>query len=236
MPDVLNISRFRPRPGTDAAKMEQLPSPLSGKKVKSHDLAISDQAFAAFAVLADFCTILTVTVITSGLYLHLVYGSFARPDTYATFAILLAAMYIPLQIAKGQYATETILADGRNVPSIFTSWNYAFLTLLIMSFLVKGTGAFSRAAVALIYVAGFGALLALREGMFHLARHGFRYGILLGKPTMLIGDKVALRATVGGGLIWNSPFGPLRFDVAYAVKKKHYDKDELVQFGIGTKF
>ncbi len=45
-----------------------------------------------------------------------------------------------------------------------------------------------------------------------------------------------LRAAVGGGLIWKSPFGPLRLDVAYALSKATRDETELVRFGIGTRF
>ncbi len=62
------------------------------------------------------------------------------------------------------------------------------------------------------------------------------FGTVFDAPGATFGDKPKLRATVGGGVIWQSPFGPLRFDVAYAVKKESYDKDELIQFGIGTKF
>ncbi len=173
--------------------MEHQPAPISGKKIRPSAFGVSDQAFAAFAVLADFCTILVVTVATSGIYLHLAYGRFAHPDSYATFAVLLAAIYIPLQIAKGQYATGTILADGRNVPSIFTAWSYAFLVLLIVGFLTKWTEEFSRAAVVLGYVTGFGALSLVREGIVSLARHGYARGLLTGRPAMLIGDREALR-------------------------------------------
>ncbi len=172
--------------------MEQLPAPISGKRIRPHAFAISDQAFSALAVVADFCTILTVTVVTAGLYHLLAYGSFAHVNAYVTFAVLLAAIYIPLQVARGQYTTGTVLADGRNVPSIFTAWNYAFLVLLIAGFLTKRTEDFSRAAIVLTYVAGFGALSLVREGIFALARHGYARGLLTGRPVMLIGDREAL--------------------------------------------
>ena len=49
-------------------------------------------------------------------------------------------------------------------------------------------------------------------------------------------DTSALRASVGAGLIWQSPFGPLRFELAYPVKKAKFDESELFRFSIGTRF
>jgi outer membrane protein insertion porin family len=52
----------------------------------------------------------------------------------------------------------------------------------------------------------------------------------------VFGKKPALRASLGAGLIWDSPFGPLRLDVAWPVAKESYDKTELVRFSVGTRF
>ncbi len=52
----------------------------------------------------------------------------------------------------------------------------------------------------------------------------------------VVGKDFAFRASVGAGVIWQSPFGPLRLDVAYPLLKEKYDEDELVRFSIGTRF
>jgi outer membrane protein insertion porin family len=49
-------------------------------------------------------------------------------------------------------------------------------------------------------------------------------------------DTAAFRASVGAGLIWQSPFGPLRFEVAYPLMKAKYDETEWFRFSIGTRF
>ena len=46
----------------------------------------------------------------------------------------------------------------------------------------------------------------------------------------------SIRASVGVGLIWNSPFGPLRFDYAVPVMKQGYDRVQQFRFGGGTRF
>ncbi len=53
---------------------------------------------------------------------------------------------------------------------------------------------------------------------------------------MLYEDGAAVRASVGISLIWNSPFGPLRFDLAYPFLKQWYDNTQYFAFGGGTHF
>lgn len=53
---------------------------------------------------------------------------------------------------------------------------------------------------------------------------------------MLYEDSAAVRASAGVSLIWNSPFGPLRFDFAYPFLKQWYDRSEFFAFGGGTHF
>jgi outer membrane protein insertion porin family len=45
-----------------------------------------------------------------------------------------------------------------------------------------------------------------------------------------------VRSSVGVGLIWDSPFGPLRFDLAYALTKDPFDRTQIFRFGGGTRF
>lgn len=54
--------------------------------------------------------------------------------------------------------------------------------------------------------------------------------------TLSPADSSSPRASVGVGLIWNSPFGPLRFDYAVPVMKQSYDRVQQFRFGGGTRF
>ncbi len=49
-------------------------------------------------------------------------------------------------------------------------------------------------------------------------------------------DDTKLRASVGLSVLWDSPFGPLRADVAYAFMKEDYDEDQVFRFGAGKQF
>jgi outer membrane protein insertion porin family len=50
------------------------------------------------------------------------------------------------------------------------------------------------------------------------------------------GDTTRIRASVGGSLLWNSPMGPIRFDLAKAVAKSKYDQTQVFRFSGGTSF
>jgi outer membrane protein insertion porin family len=51
-----------------------------------------------------------------------------------------------------------------------------------------------------------------------------------------VDDTASLRLSLGVGLTWVSPFGPLAVDLAYPVLKESFDKDELFRFSVGTTF
>jgi outer membrane protein insertion porin family len=47
---------------------------------------------------------------------------------------------------------------------------------------------------------------------------------------------MVVRASIGAGIIWQSPFGPLRFDYAVPVAKGEHDRTQVFRFGGGTSF
>jgi outer membrane protein insertion porin family len=64
-------------------------------------------------------------------------------------------------------------------------------------------------------------------------------GLVNGKPcncAMVYDNQNIVRTSVGVGLIWASPFGPLRFDYAIPITKGAYDRVQQFKFGGGTSF
>lgn len=53
---------------------------------------------------------------------------------------------------------------------------------------------------------------------------------------MTLDNSNPVRSSVGVGLIWQSPFGPLRFDYAVPLTKGAYDRTQEFRFGGGTSF
>ena len=53
---------------------------------------------------------------------------------------------------------------------------------------------------------------------------------------MVFDDANVIRSSAGVGLIWSSPFGPLRFDYSIPITKGKYDIVQQFMFGGGTQF
>jgi outer membrane protein insertion porin family len=53
---------------------------------------------------------------------------------------------------------------------------------------------------------------------------------------LTIQDCTCLRASIGFGFIWKSPFGPLAVDLAYPILKQPFDETQVINFNVGTSF
>jgi outer membrane protein insertion porin family len=61
-------------------------------------------------------------------------------------------------------------------------------------------------------------------------------GSICAAPPCPLDNAMHIRSSVGVGLIWNSPFGPLRFDYAVPLTQEPYDRTQRFRFGGGAKF
>jgi outer membrane protein insertion porin family len=77
------------------------------------------------------------------------------------------------------------------------------------------------------------------QGPTSWAATGEVNGLVNGSPCscgMVYDDSNVIRTSVGVGIIWASPFGPLRFDYAVPITKGKYDIVQQFMFGGGTSF
>ena len=57
-----------------------------------------------------------------------------------------------------------------------------------------------------------------------------------GFTEVFLGNSAKPRLSVGVGVNWNSPFGPLRIDIAKALLKQEGDETKFFSFNVGTQF
>ena len=51
-----------------------------------------------------------------------------------------------------------------------------------------------------------------------------------------ITDTASLRMSVGTGILWDSPFGPVNIDFAKTLLKEDFDQTEFLRFSFGARF
>jgi outer membrane protein insertion porin family len=49
-------------------------------------------------------------------------------------------------------------------------------------------------------------------------------------------DSHSIRVSAGVGISWKSPFGPVRLDIGFPIKKEGFDKTRLLNFNFGARF
>jgi outer membrane protein insertion porin family len=78
---------------------------------------------------------------------------------------------------------------------------------------------------------------ALKAAVFSDAGSVWGYRGQTSFPTLSqslnVADTRRVRSSIGAGLIWDSPFGPLRVDYAYPTSKTNYDVTQRLHFGFG---
>jgi outer membrane protein insertion porin family len=59
---------------------------------------------------------------------------------------------------------------------------------------------------------------------------------LTGETMTASSNNMFVNSAAGVGLIWASPFGPLRFDLAYPITRRSFDRTQIFRFGGGASF
>jgi outer membrane protein insertion porin family len=52
----------------------------------------------------------------------------------------------------------------------------------------------------------------------------------------VVGDDSSVRSSLGAGILWASPIGPIRLDFAFPVTKSDYDQTQVFKFSAGSAF
>ena len=60
--------------------------------------------------------------------------------------------------------------------------------------------------------------------------------LLTQRSCLMLSDQMGLRSSAGVSLLWASPIGPLRFDLAWPITKGKYDQTQVFNFSGGASF
>lgn len=98
-----------------------------------------------------------------------------------------------------------------------------------------GTTYFHASAEAIFPMPAVPESLGIKAAVFADAATLFGNDIVVPGAT-IVGTSMEWRASVGAGIVWNSPFGPLRVNYAVPVLKETTDKVEEFSFGVSSRF
>lgn len=99
-----------------------------------------------------------------------------------------------------------------------------------------GTTYFTASAEATFPLPGIPRDSGFRGAVFADAGTLYSNQVKMAPGETVQGNNSSLRASVGVGLIWASPFGPLRVDYAWPIAKEDFDKVQNLKFGISSSF
>jgi outer membrane protein insertion porin family len=81
-----------------------------------------------------------------------------------------------------------------------------------------------------------GAVFADAGSLWDASINGLAQGCGGGNTSVCLADSSAVRSSVGASLMWASPVGPIRMDLAKVLTKETYDDEQMFRFGAATKF
>ena len=85
----------------------------------------------------------------------------------------------------------------------------------------------------LVFPLGLPSEFGIKGAVFSDVGSLWRVGEKLPDTTVL--DENKMRASIGCGISWDSPFGPISIDYSRAVKKQKYDSTQTILFGFSTR-
>src|SRR5690606_15981574 len=97
-----------------------------------------------------------------------------------------------------------------------------------------GTTYFTASAEVTFPMPAFPEDLGLRGSFF--ADAGTLHGNEVSNAAGVVGTDAAIRASVGAGIQWASPFGSIRFDYAVPVVKEDFDEEQQFRFSMANQF
>jgi Undecaprenyl-phosphate glucose phosphotransferase len=137
-------------------------------------------------------------------YILIVAACFAAGYGYHFFVLSKIADYGPylaignvsaiifVMLSHGLYRTPRLISLSNQIRDISINWTIVIFSLFIMLFLLKIGESYSRGALTLFSLLGFGVLIGSRLLICTKLRHALARGTLAGYPAVIVGDSDSL--------------------------------------------
>jgi Undecaprenyl-phosphate glucose phosphotransferase len=157
-------------------------------------IAISRRMVSVAGVLADALVIVTLSCVTGAVYHQLFYDDAGSLADYVEVGLTVATVFVLPGIVHGEYALSHYLSFKPHIRRATTLWNIALLSLLMLGFLIKTTGDYSRGTIILFYLTGLPAILTVRYALVHVVILCSKMGVVAAQRIFLIGRDEEINA------------------------------------------
>ena len=170
------------------ATSERVAEPKSASR-KSRTWAISYRAVAPIAMLLDAVIIFTTSILGGAIY-HLAFiGSSGHITQFASFASVVAVLFIALAKNRDLYEISELLSLKSQVREVTFAWSAILLFLTGIAFTMKVADDFSRGATLSFAVSGLATLIGTRIFWRIFLADGLSVRKFIGREVLLIEEQ-----------------------------------------------
>jgi Undecaprenyl-phosphate glucose phosphotransferase len=150
-------------------------------------ITIGRRMVGVMCVLADALVIVTLSCVTGAIYHELFYADAGSLLDFAEVGLGAAIIFVLPGIVHGDYHLSHYLSFKPHVRRATTLWNITLLCLLMLGFMIKTTGDYSRGTIILFYLTGLPSILTVRYALVHTVLLGSKIGLVAAQRIFLIG-------------------------------------------------
>jgi polysaccharide biosynthesis protein PslA len=183
-PTTAAVASGQGRPGRDRR--------LRAGRAPRASRAIYAVGIGCLAALCDFGAVTFAASASPLLYRAATLGLAPAVEPVAGIGVVVGALVVICNVQRGEYAIRRFDSLSGHFGRCFTVWNIAFFFALALGFATKTTGAFSRGATGVLYVAGLVALGGGRAAIVGLVEAVRRRGLLVRRRLVLAGFEAPL--------------------------------------------
>ncbi|MEZ5818293.1 MAG: exopolysaccharide biosynthesis polyprenyl glycosylphosphotransferase [Hyphomicrobiaceae bacterium] len=159
----------------------------TGKRGRSRLLSLGSGLTGAVLTLVEVAAITGVSTITGTIWHQFAYGNAGEVQSFIDVGVLTGMLYTLPFLFGTDYRADNFLAGRRTLSRMLNVWTYAFFALAALAFLTKTTGNASRGGLALYFVVGGLAIVAIDAALRHALKSLVRRGLVAPRRLLVVG-------------------------------------------------
>lgn len=188
---------------------------LSGAALAASDgrAGIWRQWLAPLMAASDGLMVFSLVYLAATVYNFAFYDIFVARGRTLELAMMLATLFVFINLMRGRYQITNYLTLRGQMTSAFVVWNITMVAFLVLLFLAKIAGHYSRAVILATYLTGIPVIALSRSLIVRLVVSSSRTGRIAAERVFLIGREAHVMDFVGRHKPWQ--VGVAIVDVAF---------------------